>query len=277
MNCVVTNGSIHYEIVGNGFPIVIMHAMGTDYRSMKAWIEPIFQHLKGFQRIYIDLPAHGRSEISKSLKSSEDMLVNILDFIAQTIPNQLFSLIGFSFGGYLAQGVMHHRPNQVKGICLLASALHVKEKQLPEKVTLAQDEYLLAELDQDIKLAFETLMTYQTKENLTHFLNEIQPGRTLANRSFLTSNWREKGYFFMEEPFANVKTLPQPALFLMGKQDSICGYMDHFSLLEKFPNATYSVLDQAGHMLHIEKRKVVQLLMKDWLVRTMEREDEGGI
>lgn len=59
MECLVAKGSIYYEIVGNGFPILIMHSMGTDHKSMKAWIEPIFDEIQGFQRIYIDLPAHG--------------------------------------------------------------------------------------------------------------------------------------------------------------------------------------------------------------------------
>jgi pimeloyl-ACP methyl ester carboxylesterase len=93
MDCLVSKGSIHYEIVGSGFPILMLHSMGTDYRSMKAWLEPIFNNLQGIQRIYIDLPAHGKSLIDDNLSSSDDMLLNILDFIDKTIPNQEFSLI----------------------------------------------------------------------------------------------------------------------------------------------------------------------------------------
>lgn len=54
MNCIVTKGNINYEVFGSGFPIIIMHSMGTDHRSMIPWIEPIFESLQGFQRIYID-------------------------------------------------------------------------------------------------------------------------------------------------------------------------------------------------------------------------------
>jgi pimeloyl-ACP methyl ester carboxylesterase len=268
MNCLVTNGNIYYEIVGSGFPILIMHSMGTDHRSMKTWIEPIFKNIQGYQRIYIDLPAHGLSFIDENLKSSDDILLNILDFIDKTIPNQAFSLIGFSFGGYLAQGVLHQKHKKVKSICLLATALHLKERSLPKKIVFTKDEALLNGLDSDIRKAFETLIIYQNKENLSYFLNEIQPGRLLANKSFLMSNWRETGYFLSEEPFNDVSKLPQPALIILGKQDSICGYKDHFYLLEKFPNATFAILDQAGHMIQIEKRKIVQGLIKDWLIRS---------
>lgn len=267
MNCLVSKGSIHYEVVGTGFPLLILHSMGTDHRSMKAWIEPIFHDIQGFQRIYIDLPAHGLSLIDKELSSSDDMLLNILDFIDKTIPNQEFSLIGFSFGGYLAQGILHKRRESVKSICLLAPALHLKQRNLPNKVVDIKDQDLLNELDSDIRLAFETLMNVQNKENLEYFLNEIQPGRILANRDFLMSNWRENGYYLTEEPFNDVDLLSQPALIILGKQDSICGYKDHYFLVDKFSNATFVILDKAGHMLQIEKREMVQELMKDWLIR----------
>lgn len=74
---------------------------------------------RGVQRIYIDLPAHGRSLIDESFNSPDDMLLNILNFIDMIISNQALSLIGFSFGGYLAQGVLHHRHKNVKSICWL--------------------------------------------------------------------------------------------------------------------------------------------------------------
>lgn len=266
MNCLVAKGTINYETYGDGFSLLILHSMGTDHRSMKAWMEPIFNDLHGFQRIYIDLPAHGHSLIDETVQSSDDMLLNLLDFIEKTIPNQIFSLIGFSFGGYLAQGILHQKRKYVKSICLLATALHRKERNLPKKVVVNKDEEELCRLDPELRVAFETLFTYQSKENLHYFLEEIQPGRLLVNKPFLTSNWREKGYFFSTKPFDDVTSMTQNALFVLGKQDSICGYKDHYALLDKFPNATFAVLDQAGHMLQIEKRELVQSLLLDWLV-----------
>lgn len=75
------DSQLFYETYGEGHPILILHAMGTDHRSMTAWIEPIFHNMKGFQRIYIDIPAHGKSKIGKSLKSTQDFLDMILSFI----------------------------------------------------------------------------------------------------------------------------------------------------------------------------------------------------
>ncbi len=266
MNCKVRMGRIYYEERGEGTPLLILHSMGTDHRAMMAWIEPIFKDMNGYRRIYIDTPAHGHSDIDENLRSTDDILMNILDFIDRVIPNEPFSIIGYSYGGYLAQGIVHFRPKQVKRICLLASALHLKERTLPEKVTLEKDEGILRTLDSDIKSAFETLFVYQTRENLDCFLREVQPGRLLANREFLTSNWRERGYFFKVEPFLGVSELQQPALIILGKQDHICGYEDYDFLLNKFSHSTFVILDRAGHMLSIEKRGIVQELIGDWLI-----------
>ncbi|TQR18422.1 alpha/beta fold hydrolase [Psychrobacillus vulpis] len=270
MNCLVTKGSIHYKVFGTGHPILILHSMGTDFRSMSSWIEPIFENVPGFQRIYIDLPAHGESDINESFNSSDDMLLNILDFIDKTITNQMFSLIGFSYGGYLAQGILHSKKSSIRSICLLATSLHLKERKLPQKIVINKNEALLSGLEHDIKIAIETLMNYQDEEHIKCFLSEIQPGRVLANKNFLLSNWRENGYSLSEEPFHNVKEISQTALIILGKQDAICGYEDHFFLLKKFSKATFAILDHAGHMLQIEKRELVQSLMKDWLTRTIQ-------
>lgn len=266
MECKVNKGSIHYEIQGEGLPIVILHALGTDYRSMKAWVEPIFDNLKGYQRVYVDLPAHGGSMIDERVTSTDDMLENLLEFIDVILEHKEFLLIGSSFGGYLAQGILHKRRSHAKGITLLAPALHKKERNLPKRIIFEKDEELLEILNSDIRAAFETLFIYQNKKNLGFFMDETQPGRLLANREFLSSDWKPKRYFLAEEPFHDIKALPHPALFLLGKQDYICGYIDHQHLADKFPNSTFAVLDKARHMLQIEKREVVQLLLKDWLI-----------
>ncbi|MBM6617016.1 alpha/beta fold hydrolase [Bacillus suaedaesalsae] len=264
------NGNVlFYEKYGEGHPIVILHSMGTDHRSMKAWIEPIFEGTYGFERIYIDVPAHGKSIITADIQSTQQMVNGLLQFIENEIGSNSFSLIGHSFGGYLAQGIMNQKVDQVRGICLLAPALHLKERSIPDKVVVERDQDLLSSIEPSIRDAFETLFVYQNKGNYKLFLNEVQPGRVLADRDFLQSNWREKGYFLHQDPFENRTRLKQPALIILGKQDNICGYKDHLMFLEVFDHVTFSILDQAGHLMTIEQRKLVQELVSDWIINKL--------
>jgi pimeloyl-ACP methyl ester carboxylesterase len=261
---------LFYRVEGEGHPLIILHAMGTDHRSMSAWIEPVFDHIDGVQRIYIDIPAHGKSNIVNRLKSTQDMLDLILAFIDSKLSSRTFSLLGHSFGGYLAQGIMSQKLGSIKGICLLAPALHLKERILPQKVVRDRDIQQIDALDPDIKQAIETLMVYQNKENIESFLKEIQPGRLLANREFLQSNWREKGYFLKNKPFSDTTHILQPSLIILGKQDAICGYEDHIPFINMFTNLTFSILNNAGHLIPIEKRESVQVLVRDWISTIIE-------
>jgi pimeloyl-ACP methyl ester carboxylesterase len=259
--------TISYASYGEGKPLVVLHALGTDHRAMQAWMEPLFANRPGWQRIYIDLPAHGHSHVKEWVTTSEDILHVILGFLDDFIPEKRFTLAGKSYGGYIAQGIYAKRKELLDGFFLLAPALHLQKRTLPDKTILRQDEEMLHDLHPDIRTAFETLMVVQTRENLTRFLEEVQPGRLLADRDFLTSEWRTKGYFFSLDPIDSTSLFTAPTLFLLGRQDAICGYSDHWSMLEHFPHATFSILDSVGHMLEIEKRQLVQTLCGDWLDR----------
>ncbi|MBS4175055.1 alpha/beta hydrolase [Bacillus sp. FJAT-49736] len=268
MEFLLNNECLFYDIKGKGQPLIILHAMGTDHRSMAAWIEPLFDSIDGWQRVYIDIPAHGNSNKVNDIKSTQDMLNLILAFISSTFHNRSFALLGHSFGGYLAQGIMSERLNLVKGICLLAPALHLIERRLPHKEILERDNHLIEALDSDIQQSIHTLLVNQTEDYIDLFLKEIQPGRLLANREFLQSNWREQGYFLKQAPLQNKEEITQPSLMILGKQDAICGYMDHLSLLKRFKYLTFSILNNTGHLMQIEKRNLVQELVRDW-IRTL--------
>ncbi len=74
MKHALENTTIEYDIVGDGHPIVILHAMGTDHRAMRSWMEDVFSQKPGWSRIYIDLPGHGGSQMSRYAKTSDEVL-----------------------------------------------------------------------------------------------------------------------------------------------------------------------------------------------------------
>ncbi|WP_163853218.1 alpha/beta fold hydrolase [Paenibacillus elgii] len=271
-----TNPPLYYEIRGEGYPLIVLHALATDHRSMMAWMEPLFEQRPGWKRIYVDIPAHGRSPVEPWMKTSDDLLAVLLDGLRTILPeNERFALMGMSFGGYMAQGIWRAEHRRADGLCLLAPALHRKARTLPERSVPVRDEALLAELEPEVRAAFETLATVQSRATWELFREEWQPGRLLADRAFLSSDWRTQGYHFQCDPIPEDSRFPQPTLFLLGRQDAICGYRDHLAVLESFPRATFAVLDGAGHLLQIEQRKLVQHHVGLWL-DAVEREKLAG-
>ncbi len=266
VKCVTSKGELFYREEGEGQPLLIFHSMGTDHRSMLSWLEPFFQLEEiSVRRFYVDLPAHGQTKINSKLTSTDHMVQMIEEFIEQVLPGENVSLLGMSFGGYIAQGLMDRLLDKINGIALLAPAVHNRTNQLPKKIILESNKRILQKMNEDKWNAFSTLMIYENDWSYTCFMNEIQPGRELADRAFSQSDWRKHSYFLSQEPFYNRGPLTNPALLLLGRQDSICGYQDHLPLLETFSNCTCAILDGAGHMLPIDKRNLVQEHVKDWI------------
>jgi pimeloyl-ACP methyl ester carboxylesterase len=67
-----------------------------------------------------------------------------------------------------------------------------------------------------------------------------------------------------------VRPLVRPALFVLGRQDSVTGYRSAWSMLESYPRATFAVLDRAGHALAYEQAPLFNALARDWLDRVEE-------
>jgi len=61
----------------------------------------------------------------------------------------------------------------------------------------------------------------------------------------------------------NIKPFEKPALIITGRQNYIVGYEDAWDYLDKFPRATFVVLDMASHNLQIEQEQVFNSLVNE--------------
>lgn len=140
---------VYYESLGVGTPIIMLHGFSLDQRVMKGCLERLLSARPGWRRIYLDLPGMGRTPAVDSVRNSDDMLALVLEVIDSLLPDrQPFVLAGQSYGGYLAQGIVHRRPQQVAGLLLMAPAVIADpaRRQRPEHQVLVPDPTLLAEL-----------------------------------------------------------------------------------------------------------------------------------
>jgi len=271
MECQLENASVHYEMLGEGRSLVVLHGAAGDHRAAAAAIEPLFNHRAGWKRIYVDLPGQGATP-GPAWMHNEDQLVDLLlGFIDRVIPNERFTLAGFSRGGYYARGVLDRRLAQVAGLLLVAPLIQREERDLPQRTMLVRDQTALAELDEWTRRAAEALLVVQDRATLGR-VQVLRPLFEDAKQDHAFQDRLKRTFSF------SVDQLPQPfeepALFLLGRQDHVVGYRDSWKILEHFPRATYVVLDQAGHAPDIEQVQLCQALMSEWLDR-VERSASG--
>lgn len=270
MECNVRGIPVFYEEIGTGLPVIAIHGFTLDHHSIKNSLEPVFAPTEGWRRIYPDLPGMGQTPGSGEINGSDDMLEVILDFIEAVIPGQEFIVIGESYGGYLAQGVVARMFNRVQGlglICPVEVALH-SARNLPPLTVVHQDPDLVASLTPEEAVAFTAISVVQDRAVLARFREEVLPGIKKADQKFLGKLLQSYAFSFdvtkLPAPF------PKPTLFLLGRQDNIVGYKDAWPVLENYPRASFAVLDRAGHNLSGEQSRLFNSLVEEWLRRVSE-------
>jgi len=247
MECKLKNASIHYETYGDGLPVINLHGFTLDHRVLKGCMEPIFNERNNYKRIYFDLPGMGKTNAESWIKSSDQMLDICIEFIKRIIPNQRFLIASESYGSYLGRGIIYKEPENVEGALFICPVIKA-----------VQNERILPEINTPIP-QLNSKMSKRYKK-------EIQAGIDIANNDFL-DKLAKKGYPFLSNVDEKIKRFDKPSLFLLGRQDSTVGYQDAWAIIEKYPRATYAILDQASHNLQIEQEQTFTILVNEWLDR----------
>lgn len=261
MECQLDNLTVHYKTIGEGKPFVTISGIPSDHRIIESWMEPILEKRQGWQRIYFDLPGTGQTS-GEGLTIIDEVLNIVCDFIDAVLPSQRFTLLGLSAGGYLARGVVARKAELIDGLCLLVPWLSEHEEQdLPLPITFFSDENSLARLSSEDAERLEGLAVIQNQRVVDWYQNVVIPARQGLNRSMI----EDRLYSFDLEALS--KPFEKPVLILTGRQDTHVGYRDGWEILEKYPRATFAVLDRAGHALGVEQESLFQALVHEWLDR----------
>jgi len=273
MECQLKDIMVHYESRGEGRPILMLHGWALDHRHLLGMLEPVFQQRKGWQRIYIDLPGHGKTPGPGWVTNQEDILGVVLDFIEALIPVQRFVVAGVSTGAYLARGVAYHRADKMDGMLMTVPMIVADDAKriVPKHVALVRDAGLAARLSGDQAEMFSGFAVVQNQQTFNEITSPPPPPGEAGDAEFqaaIRSDPERYGFPFdvdaMAEPFK------APVLIVAGRQDAVVGYRQAWDLLEHYPRGTFAVLDRAGHMLEIEQEGLFRALAGEWLDRVEE-------
>jgi pimeloyl-ACP methyl ester carboxylesterase len=146
---------VHYETIGDGTPIIMLHGWYLDHRSIMADLEPVFRTRRGWKRIYLDLPGMGRTQGIGWIANNDNMLKVVHDFIDTVIPGQRFVIAGYSYGGYLARGVVYHKSDLMDGLLLIAPIIRPTQFTPSVKHVFMKDKTLLSELTGEERAIFD--------------------------------------------------------------------------------------------------------------------------
>ena len=258
---------LHHRIVGTGTPIVLLHGVTLDHHHMMDVMEPCFRGADPWQRIYIDMPGHGLSPARDNIQSQDDVLNAIREFIDTELPKKRFAVAGFSRGSYLARGLVHTMPERISGVALIVPGGNPSSDpgRLPDPQVIVEDLTILPELSDAEIWAHENISVVQRRDIVEKRRQFIPPARTMFDAEQDARVMSAFDFSFAKEEEAT--TVDVQSLIVVGRQDSISGYLDGIDIMHRYPRATLAVLDTAGHALAWERPEVFHALVRDWLDR----------
>ena len=276
MECSLENITVHYEIYGEGKPLIFLPGWGLNTRVMAHEMESVLQQRKGWQRIYIDPPGHGKTPGKDWITNQDKMLEVVLAAIDKLTAGQNYCLMGHSLGAYLARGVIFHRAKFVDGIAMLVPIILAEDKRrtVPPHAVLIKDPTVYAELTPMEKDIFD-MSVLHTRKWLDNIRNSPEiPDDENGDFEFLGQiRNKPENYAFSFDVDAT-EPFPRPALIIAGRQDAVAGYRDAWSILENYPRASFVVLDRAGHPME-ESAGLIHVLINEWLDRVEETTGRG--
>lgn len=272
MRITVEEIPIYYDIKGSGIPLVILHGFMLDHEMMVGAFEPLFEARNGWQRIYVDMPGMGRTPAGPAVKNSDDMVRLLSGLIDQLLPGQRFALAGFSYGGYIARGILRRFQAQVDGLALIAPVVKGNDalREVPEPLVVKRDEGAVSLLPDDVAPLILSTLTVQTKPIIARILTQFLPAFPRADQAFIQQLRQKEAYRLKEDPDRLAEPFAKPVLIITGRHDTNVGFVDAFPLAQQYPRATYAALDRAGHGVILEQETLFNVLMSEWLDRAAE-------
>jgi pimeloyl-ACP methyl ester carboxylesterase len=253
--------TLHVEVHGSGWPLVVLPSFGLDHAAMAEAVEPVFTDISAWQRLYVDLPGTGGS--APGDPRSDVVLDEIVETLGAELGDERFAVGGWSYGGYLAAGVTRRLCGQISGLMMVCSGFRIRPQDrdltgvlgsIPEAGWLA---YVPVELHDHLTHA----VGFQTAEVASRIAAALR--RNGPTDEAYLSSLRADGFALSDE------TAPSPCnapvCFLTGQRDRVIGSAGLFRALGLYDRATFTSISGAGHYLPLEQPAVFAAVTQTWL------------
>ncbi len=281
----VGDAELYVEEEGKGTPLILINGGpgGTHH-----YFHPWFSLAKKYARvIYYDQRGCGLS----NYKPGEDgysvhQAVEDLDMIRKALNIDKWILLGYSYGGFLAQFYTVNHPEDVAGLILLGASpgMHVNSGRSRQSQFMSEEERTrlreirteLQRLSKEKELPREKytqLLLYNNFLNgdwkRQHFykpsserLSQIALYEWVHDVDFNGIMNRSQGTVDLSGAFENN---PIPTLILEGKWDLTWGEKKPEILKKNHPNAQMVIFENAGHGIYDEEPERFFAVLKDFI------------
>lgn len=240
-----SNQYISYNEVGQGKPLVFIHAFPTDQRLWQPQQETLKQH---FHVITLDLWGFSQSSGVEgeaiSMGEYADEVKQLLDSL--NIDNAI--IVGESMGGYIALAFLQKYPNQTAGLVLsntqsIADSQETRDTREKTAVDVLKNgtDNLIASF---MSKALSTNASEKLKAYLQHIL-KLQSATGIASAL--------RGMALRSDTSELLATTTVPVLILTGELDKVISPQQSTEMHMLTKNSRLIILPNAGHLSNLEQ------------------------
>lgn len=245
----VEDVDIYYEDCGAGEPLVLTPGFGT---GLWLWFKQMGAFARSFRTISFDPRGVGRSDGGRA-PATMRAYANDVASLLSSLGVERAHVLGVSFGGFVAQefalahprmlgklvlcctsfGGARHLPPSASTLQAMASAEGLNTEERTRRNLLpAFAATFLAERPEEVEEVIALRLRHPVSE-LTH-LAQVQAAATF-------------------DAGARVSQIESPTLVVTGDKDAIVPPENSRNLAASVPGARLSVIEDAGHMVFIER------------------------
>ncbi len=252
----VGDAELYVEVEGEGLPMVLLHGGpgGTHH-----YFHPHFSQAAGFaQVIYYDQRGCGLSDFEPGEGYTIQQAANDLENLRQALGHDQWVVVGYSYGGGLAQVYATKFPESLAGLVLVSSMLSLNVELEPGRqydFISEEEKAWMQEINQMPDLTREQRMfnRYLNGDWKRQFFYRPSKERIaeMARYEWIHDSEFRAGIiesFYPLEFDGDFVDFPVPTMIFEGKWDLTWNTDKPEVIQHIHPNAEMVIIDQAGHL-----------------------------
>jgi pimeloyl-ACP methyl ester carboxylesterase len=227
---------IHYEVHGDGPPLILTHGYSSTSAMWREQIDPLSKHHK---LILWDMRGHGQSDYPEDPNAySEALTVADIAALLDAVGAKRAIVGGLSLGGYMSLAFYRAHPERVRALLIIDTGPGFKKDDAREAWN---------------RRAFDTAKRLE-REGLNMLKSDSRERSTVQHRDARGLALAARGMLTQRDARV-IELLPEikvPSLIVVGADDTpFLAASDYMAA--KIPGARKVVIPQAGHAVNIDQ------------------------
>ena len=254
---------IHYDVHGEGDPLICVHGLACDRR---AWVLQIQPFSERYQAVFFDNRDVGQSSLATSDYTTAEMADDVLA-LADHLELERFHLLGISLGGMVSQHVALKAPERVRSLTLAVTHGGVQEAgRLRGRLLGAYAEYLPLELRIDNLLYLCYTEAFFENEQMYSFMRTAllenpypQPPEAFARQAHAGAHHDVRD---------RLHELTMPVHVISAERDLMIPAWKQRELASLIPGSKLTVIEEQGHGVSWEGADLFNAAVTEFLATT---------